>query len=92
MSANTFPWIEHKEAALRLWYQFLKPGGLIGIHTPADTAYVGQAVLRKVFERYGVTLEPTNRIGAIESVRVCLKMLALKRSKSKPSSMVVTLV
>ncbi len=67
LSANTFPWIEDKEAALRLWYQFLKPGGLISIHTPAQTAYVGYVVLRYVLERYGVTLEPSNRIGAIET-------------------------
>ena len=67
MCANTFPWIEDKEAALRLWYQFLLPGGLIGIHTPAQTAYVGYVVLRKVFERYDVKLEPSNRIGAIET-------------------------
>jgi ubiquinone/menaquinone biosynthesis C-methylase UbiE len=73
LCANTFPWIEDKEAALRLWYQFLKPGGLIGIHTPADTAYVGQAVLRKVFERYGVTLDPINRIGAIETCESLFK-------------------
>jgi ubiquinone/menaquinone biosynthesis C-methylase UbiE len=67
LCANTFPWIADKEAALRLWYQFLQPGGLIGIHTPAQTAYVGYIVLRKVCERYGVTLEPSNRIGAIET-------------------------
>jgi SAM-dependent methyltransferase len=67
LSANTFPWIEDKEAALRLWYQFLKPGGRIGIHTPGDTAYVGYVVLRKVFERYDVLLEHSNRIGSIET-------------------------
>lgn len=66
LCANAFPWIEDKAATLRLWYQFLKPGGLIGIHTPAQTAYVGYIIARKVFERYGVTLEPINRIGAIE--------------------------
>ncbi len=73
LCANTFPWMEDKEATLHLWYQFLKPGGLIGIHTPADTAYVGYVVLRKVFERYGVTLEPSNRIGSIET---CQNLLA----------------
>lgn len=67
LSANTFPWIEDKEATLRMWYEFLKPGGLIGIHTPAESAYVGHIVLRKVFERYGVLLEPSNRIGGIET-------------------------
>ena len=72
LCANTFPWIEDKEATLRLWYQFIKPGGLIGIHTPADTAYVGYVVLQKVLQRYGVTLEPSNRIGSIEACQTLL--------------------
>jgi predicted SAM-dependent methyltransferase len=59
--------MEDKEATLRLWYKFLKPGGQIGIHTPADTAYIGHVVLRKVLQRYGVTIEPSNRIGSIKS-------------------------
>lgn len=67
LCANTFPWMEDKEATLRLWYKFLIPGGKIGIHTPADTAYIGHVVLRKVLQRYGVIIEPSNRIGSIES-------------------------
>jgi SAM-dependent methyltransferase len=66
LCANTFPWIEDKEATLRLWHRFLKPGGRIGVHTPADTAYVGAVVLRKVFAKYGVSLEASNRIGSIK--------------------------
>jgi len=73
LCANTFPWIEDKETALSLWYQLLKPGGLIGIHTPAETAYVGYVVLRYVLERYGISLEPSNRIGTIET---CQNLLA----------------
>jgi SAM-dependent methyltransferase len=66
LCANTFPWIEDKEATLRNWHLFLKSGGVIGIHTPADTAYVGYVVLREVFEKYGVLLEASNRIGTLE--------------------------
>ncbi len=66
LSANTFPWIEDKESALRLWHQFLKPSGRISIHTPADTAYIGAVVLRRVFAKYGISLEPSNRIGSVE--------------------------
>ena len=44
----------------------LKPGGRIGVHTPADTAYVGAVVLRKVFAKYGVSLEASNRIGSVK--------------------------
>ena len=66
LCANTFPWMENKEATLRLWHQFLKPGGRIGIHTPADTAYVGAVVLRRVLVKYSLSLEPSNRIGSVE--------------------------
>lgn len=66
LCANTFPWLEDKEATLRSWYQFLKPGGQISIHTPADTAYIGAVVLRRVFANHGVSLEASNRIGSIE--------------------------
>ncbi|WP_088239570.1 class I SAM-dependent methyltransferase [Calothrix rhizosoleniae] len=69
LCANTFPWIEDKQAALRTWYKFLKPGGLIAIHTPANTAYVGQVVLRSVLKRYGIKLDHSNRIGSIESCK-----------------------
>jgi ubiquinone/menaquinone biosynthesis C-methylase UbiE len=67
--ANTFPWIEEKEEALCLWYDFLKPGGLIGIHSPADTAYIGNVLLREIFARYGVNLEFSNRLGTLEMCR-----------------------
>jgi ubiquinone/menaquinone biosynthesis C-methylase UbiE len=66
LCANTFPWLADKTATLRLWYQLLKSGGQICIHTPADTAYIGAVVLRKVFEKHGISLEASNRIGSIE--------------------------
>ena len=66
LCANTFPWMEDKAATLQLWQRLLKPGGRIGVHTPADTAYVGAVVLRKVFAKYGVSLEASNRIGSVE--------------------------
>lgn len=67
LCANSFPWIEDKEAALQLWHRFLKPDGVIGIHTPADTADIGYGVLRQVLQKYGVRLEPSNRIGTLET-------------------------
>jgi ubiquinone/menaquinone biosynthesis C-methylase UbiE len=66
LCANTFPWLENKEATLRLWYQFLKPGGRISIHTPADTAYIGAVVLRRAFAKHDISLEASNRIGSVE--------------------------
>jgi ubiquinone/menaquinone biosynthesis C-methylase UbiE len=72
LCANTFPWMEDKAATLQLWHRLLKPGGKLGIHTPADTAYVGAVILKKVLEKYGISLEPSNRIGASQ---LCVDLL-----------------
>jgi ubiquinone/menaquinone biosynthesis C-methylase UbiE len=69
LCANTFPWLENKQATLKSWYLLLKTGGGIGIHTPADTAYVGAVVLKKVLAKYGVEIESSNRIGSIAQCR-----------------------
>ena len=69
LCANTFPWLEDKAATLASWYRLLKPGGGIWIHTPADTAYVGAVILKKVLIKYGVSIEPSNRIGSIAQCR-----------------------
>lgn len=73
LCANAFPWMEDKEATLRLWYHFLKPHGLVGILTPADTTYVADFVLREVFEKNGVTLAGGNSTGTVEK---CYNILA----------------
>ncbi|KAI9134484.1 class I SAM-dependent methyltransferase [Acaryochloris sp. CCMEE 5410] len=69
LCAHTFPWMTDKASTLRLWYQLLKPKGRIAVHTPADTAYIGAVVLRRVLAEYGLELEPSNRLGSIEQCR-----------------------
>ncbi|MEM1425279.1 MAG: class I SAM-dependent methyltransferase [Cyanobacteria bacterium P01_H01_bin.130] len=66
LCANTFPWIMDKAATLQRWFRQLKPGGHIGIHTPADTAYVGPVLLQKILANYDISLEPSNRIGSLQ--------------------------
>lgn len=69
LCAHTFPWMTDKASTLRLWYQLLKPSGRIAVHTPADTAYIGAVVLRRVLAEYGIKLEPSNRLGSSEQCR-----------------------
>lgn len=79
LCANAFPWLEHKAATLALWYELLKPDGIIGIHTPADTAYIGAVILKKVLAKYGVLLEPSNRIGSISECEQVFKNAGLEQ-------------
>jgi ubiquinone/menaquinone biosynthesis C-methylase UbiE len=69
LCAHAFPWIVNMEGALRQWMRFLKPGGLVGIHTPADTAYVADVVLQKLFAEYGVKLAGSLPIGTVERLQ-----------------------
>jgi len=73
LCANTFPWLENKLATVNLWHGLLKSGGRIGIHLPADTAYIGGVLLRKVLAKHGVLLEATNKVGSKEK---CQDLLA----------------
>ncbi|HEY9604617.1 MAG TPA: methyltransferase domain-containing protein [Allocoleopsis sp.] len=74
LCSSAFIWMADLKAALRLWHRFLKPGGLIGLHLFADTAFVGGIVAQKVFKKYGISLAFSEPTGTIEK---CHDLLAL---------------
>lgn len=59
-------WMSDLLGALQLWHQFLKPGGLLGFHAFADTAFVGGTITQKVLEKYGVSLLFSKPTGTVE--------------------------
>jgi ubiquinone/menaquinone biosynthesis C-methylase UbiE len=62
LCSSAFIWMSDLTAALRLWHKLLKPGGLIGFHAFASTAFIAGVVMQKVVRKYGVSLmlsEPT---------------------------------
>lgn len=63
--SSAFIWMSDLIGALKLWHQFLKPGGLLSFHAFADTAFVEGVVSRKVLEKYGISLllnKPTGTV------------------------------
>jgi ubiquinone/menaquinone biosynthesis C-methylase UbiE len=72
LCASALIWMTDIVAALRLWRQFLKPDGIIGIHVFADTAFVGSNILQNIGEKYGVSLTFSKPTGTIEK---CQKLL-----------------
>ncbi len=64
--ASAFIWMSDLNAALRHWYPFLKPGGMIGIHAFADTAFVGGVVAQRIAEKYGISYAMSKPTGTIE--------------------------
>jgi ubiquinone/menaquinone biosynthesis C-methylase UbiE len=64
--SSAFIWMSDLNAALRHWHQLLKPGGIIGIHAFADTAFVGGVVTQKVAERYDIFYAMSKPTGTTE--------------------------
>ncbi len=56
LCSSALIWMVNIPASLRLWHRLLKPGGRLGFHGFADTAFIGGVVMKKVVKRYGVTL------------------------------------
>jgi ubiquinone/menaquinone biosynthesis C-methylase UbiE len=66
LCASAFIWMQDIQAALSHWYTFLKPGGIIGFHAFADTAFVGGVIAQKVAAKYGINLEFSQPTGTVE--------------------------
>jgi ubiquinone/menaquinone biosynthesis C-methylase UbiE len=66
-------WMSDLSGALQHWYQLLKPGGLLGFHAFADTAFVGGVVAQRVLEKYGISLLFSKPTGTVEKCHNLLK-------------------
>jgi ubiquinone/menaquinone biosynthesis C-methylase UbiE len=71
--ASAFIWMSDLIAALRLWHNCLNPGGTIGIHAFADTAFIGGTIAQKVVQRYGVSFLMSKPTGTVEKCQELLQ-------------------
>lgn len=76
--ASAFIWMSDLHAALTHWHTFLKPGGIIGIHAFAGTAFVGGVVTQKVAEKYGISFNMSKPTGTVEKCRNLLQQAGFK--------------
>jgi ubiquinone/menaquinone biosynthesis C-methylase UbiE len=80
--ANTFDyifcssaliWMSDLRGALQHWHQLLKPGGKLGFHAFAETAFIGGVLTQKVLEKYGVSLLLSKPTGTVEKCQELLQ-------------------
>lgn len=71
--SSAFIWMSDLIAALRLWHNFLKPGGIIGIHAFADTAFIGGVVTQKIAQKYGISFLMSQPTGTVEKCQNLLQ-------------------
>ena len=84
LCSSALIWMADVPAALRLWHRLLKPGGLIGFHAFADTAFVGGVVVQKVVEKYGVSLAFSKPTGTVEKCHDLLARAGFEAIEIKP--------
>ncbi len=71
--SSAFIWISDLIFALSLWRKLLKPGGILGIHAFAETAFVGGVVTQKIAEKYGISFLMSKPTGTIEKCQNLLQ-------------------
>jgi ubiquinone/menaquinone biosynthesis C-methylase UbiE len=90
--ANTFDyifcssaliWMSDLHGALRHWNQLLKPGGKLGFHAFAETAFLGGVVTQRVLEKYGVSLLLSKPTGTIEKCHDLLQQAGFEAIEIK---------
>ena len=81
--SSAFIWMSDLHAALTHWHTFLKPGGIIGIHAFADTAFVGGVVTQKVAEKYGIAFNMSQPTGTVEKCQNLLEKAGFKEIEIK---------
>ena len=64
--SSAFIWMSDLIAALRLWHNCLKPGGILGIHAFADTAFIGGVITQKVAQKYGIEFLMSQPTGTVK--------------------------
>ncbi|MEG3839312.1 methyltransferase domain-containing protein [Microcoleus sp. herbarium14] len=78
-----FIWMSDLHVALTHWHSFLKPGGIIGIHAFADTAFVGGVVTQQVAEKYGISFNMSQPTGTVEKCRNLLQKAGFEEIEIK---------
>ncbi len=73
LCCSTLPLMTNVPADLRLWHQLLKPDGLIGLCVFAETAFIGGVVLKRVAQRYGISLLFSDLTGTEEKCYALLR-------------------
>jgi len=81
--SSAFIWMSNLHAALTHWHTFLKPGGILGIHAFADTAFVGGVVTQKVAEKYGISFNMSKPTGTVKKCRNLLEQAGFKEIEIK---------
>ncbi|NMG19211.1 class I SAM-dependent methyltransferase [Brasilonema bromeliae] len=84
LCSSALIWMADIPAALRQWMRFLKPGGLIGFHAFAQTAFVGGVVVQKVVEKYGVSLAFNKPTGTVEKCQNLLQQAGFEAIEIQP--------
>lgn len=82
--SSAFIWMSDLVGALKHWHRLLKPGGILGFHAFAKTAFVAGVVYQQVLERYGVSILLSKPTGTVEKCHNLLQQAGFESIDIKP--------
>ena len=79
LCSSALIWLMDIPATLRQWMRFLKPGGIIGFHGFADTAFIAGVVTKQIFKKSGVSLIYNDITGTAEKCHNLLQQAGYEK-------------
>jgi ubiquinone/menaquinone biosynthesis C-methylase UbiE len=67
--SSAFIWMSDLLGALQHWHRLLKPGGVLGFHAFAETAFISGVVSQQVLEKQDISLLLSKPTGTVEKCR-----------------------
>lgn len=64
--SSAFIWMSDLAGALQHWHRLLKPGGILGFHAFAETAFIAGIVSQQVLGKYNVSLLLSKPTGTVK--------------------------
>jgi ubiquinone/menaquinone biosynthesis C-methylase UbiE len=91
--SSAFIWMSDLAGALKHWHRLLNPGGILGFHAFADTAFVGGVVSQQVLEKYDVSLLLSKPTGTVEKCHDLLRQAGFEsiNIKTEPDGNYISL-
>lgn len=83
LCSSALMWLMDIPATLRIWHQILKPGGIIGFHGFADTAFIGGVIQKQIVKKYGVSLIYNDITGTAEKCHNLLQQAGYQQIEVK---------
>jgi ubiquinone/menaquinone biosynthesis C-methylase UbiE len=91
--SSAFVWMSDLVGALKHWHRLIRPGGILGFHAFAETAFIGGVLTQRVLEKYGISLLLSKPTGTVDKCHHLLQQAGFEtiNIKTEPDGNYISL-